>query len=560
MHVGRVTFSHEVTIIGSRYVLLVSGLVLCAAAWSLLRGKRRGWQLAVLTLLLSLAVYPRRHVELLEFVPTMLTLACLGVTMRAFPARNDPVKASVGWWWLLLGEFGVLVYGTAGLWIFDRDFAHRNDLSASISSAVRLLFLQPVDTINTVSRHGDWFVASVRVLAAIVLFVALWHLVHPVIARSTSDRRERARARAILTTYATTGLAYFHLMPDKRLFIARDRRALLSYRVVGATAIVLGEPIGEPTAAAALVVEFVEFCDLHGWRVAFHQVSPAGAALLGRLGWKALKIGEEAIVPVQEFSLDGSHYKRLRNKNRQLLREGLVVEDLTSPADDDTMAELAEVSDAWRADGAHRERCFTLGWFDAAYLRETTVVVVRDVDGRILAFANLLPAFVGTDGNFDLMRRRPDAPNGVMDLLLCSLIERFRAEGCSGMTLGFAPLANIDGDGFIAKALRALYERDSRAFNFRGLHEYKSKWSPRWEPRYLVYRSDVELATIAYAIARVGERERDDAGSESPTSKRVAGAFRRRYVSAGRNANELPRVLATTCAAPTTLVRSGDVR
>ncbi len=93
-----------------------------------------------------------------------------------------------------------------------------------------------------------------------------------------------------------------------------------------------------------------------------------------------------------------------------------------------------------------------------------------------------------------------------MDLLFVALIERFRAEGLTGMTLGFAPLANIEGDGLVPRALRTLFEREGTAFNFKGLYAFKAKWSPRWEPRSLVYRSDLELAQLAFAVARVGEK------------------------------------------------------
>jgi phosphatidylglycerol lysyltransferase len=132
--------------------------------------------------------------------------------------------------------------------------------------------------------------------------------------------------------------------------------------------------------------------------------------------------------------------------------------------------------------------------------------VARSRSGRIEAFVNVLPTFRSTEGNFDLMRRRPDSPNGIKDFLFVHLIEHFRDEGLTGMTLGFAPLANIQGDGIIARSLRTLYESESAAFNFKGLYEFKSKWNPRWEPRSLVYRSDLELPKIAFAVARVGEK------------------------------------------------------
>ena len=103
------------------------------------------------------------------------------------------------------------------------------------------------------------------------------------------------------------------------------------------------------------------------------------------------------------------------------------------------------------------------------------------------------------------MRRRPDSPNGVMDLLLVALAERFRREGLTGMTLGLAPLMNIEGTGVGARTLRSMSERDSKSFNFSGLRTYKEKWRPQWEPRFLMYPSELSLLRIGYAVARVGE-------------------------------------------------------
>jgi lysylphosphatidylglycerol synthetase-like protein (DUF2156 family) len=82
------------------------------------------------------------------------------------------------------------------------------------------------------------------------------------------------------------------------------------------------------------------------------------------------------------------------------------VVDLPPPIDAGTLAALRVVSDAWLAAGAHRERTFTLGRFDPAYLRDTPVIAVIDSVGGIQAFANVLPAYRSPNASFDLMRRR----------------------------------------------------------------------------------------------------------------------------------------------------------
>jgi lysylphosphatidylglycerol synthetase-like protein (DUF2156 family) len=106
------------------------------------------------------------------------------------------------------------------------------------------------------------------------------------------------------------------------------------------------------------------------------------------------------------------------------------------------------------------------------------------------------------------MRRRPDAPDGVMDYLFVRMAALFREEGLAAMSLGFAPLANVDEGGIKGQVLRWLYEYGERFFNFKGLRAFKAKWGPEWEPRYLVYRADGDLPAVALAVALVGERRR----------------------------------------------------
>ena len=196
------------------------------------------------------------------------------------------------------------------------------------------------------------------------------------------------------------------------------------------------------------------------------------------------------------------------------------------------MERLREISDRWLEHGAHRERTFTLGQFDEAYLRSTAGLAAYDPTGKIQAFVNLLPSYRSTDGTFDLMRRDPSGPNAVMDLLFVSMIEHFRSAGSSGLNLGLAPFANIDGDTLADRALRVIYERGGRAFNYGGLRAYKNKWRPRWEPRYLAYRGDVELASVAIATGRAGELPRPDT-SRLETATGVFGRISRGLISAG---------------------------
>ncbi len=381
----------------------------------------------------------------------------------------------------------------------------------------------PTGTISPVSRHGEWFVDSVRVLAAAVLAVGVARLVRSVVERGPVHARDLARVRSILEADATNGLSHFLLLDDKHHIFSADGRGVVGYKVVGSVAVALGDPVGPPASARDAALEFLDRCALNGWTPAFHQVSEAGAAVLRDCGLTALKIGENAVVDVTTFSLEGSHFKTVRSKTGKLRREGWRVEAIARP-DAPTVERLREVSDAWLAHGGHRERTFSLGRFDEAEISAGEVVVVRDPADVIVAFATLLPSYRSDQGNFDLMRHDPATRGPVMDLLFVGLIDLFRSRGLTGMDLGMAPFSNVQGDTVPDRAVRLLYEHGGRFFNSVGLRAFKDKWRPSWEPRYLLHRSETELPTVAVATARAGELPHADTSRLELASGVVGGS------------------------------------
>ena len=497
---------HGVAIRGSRFLLLFASIAMLGSVGGLSRGKRAAWLVAVAALCASLIAHPLKRADIAGVGLTAVALASLLLTAGYFSARSDPVRARQGAAWLILGFAGVFTYGVLGIYFLDRDFRHSPDFLEAVENGFRLLFILPATTIDPASRHGHWFIESVRIMALVVLAVGLWLLVRPVIDRATTLRTERALVRQLLERYATSGIAYFHLLDDKRYFFSEAGDAFIGYRVVAGTAVALGEPVGAEAAVPVVARQFGSYCEMNGWRIAFHQVTGPGADTLRAVGFKALKIGEEAIVPVQEFSLDGKAFKHVRNACNRLSRDGCIIEQLSKPIGDDVLDELREVSDAWLADGGHRERSFSLGAFGRDYLQETDVFVARSSGGRIEAFVNALPPLASKNGNFDLMRRRPDSPDGVMDYLFVYLIDLFRSEGLEGMNLGFAPLARIDEGGLGGRSVRLVRELGGSAFNFEGLRAFKDKWNPRWEPRFLVYENDLDLPSLLLSVVRAGER------------------------------------------------------
>ena len=399
----------------------------------------------------------------------------------------------------------MLVYGIVGLYLLDSEFRESNTVVDSVTAGVRLLFLLPVSSVAPATRHGAFFLDSVRAASFAVVMAGVIGLVATVVARAQPAIGDRRTVEELLDRWATIALAWFFLSDDKNWWFAADRSAVLAYKVVGSTAVVLGEPIGSPEGCHTATSSFLEFCDGNGWTVGFHQATEQGRVALGRCGLRSLKIGECAVLPVTGFDLSGHERKALRSALRRIERTGYRVVDVPHPIDASTMASLRSVSDAWLSSGGHRERTFTLGRFDPEYLQSTVVLALVDGDGGIVAFVNMLPPYRSTVGNFDLMRRLPDAPNGAMDALFVAMIDRCRAQGLLGLDLGLAPFANVDDSSLAGRTLHVVYERGSTAFNFEGLRAYKQKWDPVWESRYICYENEADLPKLAAAITRAGE-------------------------------------------------------
>ncbi len=149
--------------------------------------------------------------------------------------------------------------------------------------------------------------------------------------------------------------------------------------------------------------------------------------------------------------------------------------------------ELRSVSDEWLSAKAQREKSFSLGHFDRAYLDHFDVAVVT-IDDRIIAFANLWLTANRKEASVDLMRHRADAPPGTMDFLMVNLMLWARQAGYARFSIGMAPLSGIEDRRLApawAKAAAFIFRHGERFYGFRGLRTYKEKFAPGWEPRYI---------------------------------------------------------------------------
>ncbi|MCA9792318.1 MAG: bifunctional lysylphosphatidylglycerol flippase/synthetase MprF [Candidatus Eremiobacteraeota bacterium] len=491
---------------GARLATAVSGLVLLLVARGLFRRKRTAWALAGIGLAGSVVGHLAKGLDGEEAGLALLALILLLLSRREFHARSDaPSMRQAGQ--LVVASFAfVLLYGTVGFGLLDHhyrpgEFSWQEALGHTLWSFV----MEPPPA---VTPFGQVFSRTIAGLGAITLCASVFLLLQPILYRGSASDQERERARAIVEAHGRSSLAFFSLLSDKAYFFTSGG-SVVAYLVKGRVALALGDPIGPAQDLGRAIAEFSEFCKPRDWDPAFVQVLPEGLPEYEQAGFASLGLGDEAVVMLADFSLKGKKRQNLRTALNKLSKLGFRLELHEPPQSPDIISQLKFVSDTWLTSVNGQEKGFTLGWFAEDYVGNARIMACHDPDGRVVAFANLVPEYQRNELTIDLMRHLPEAPPGTMDAIFVELFERARQEGFDSFSLGLSPLAGVGSDPddpLAEKALRYIYENINQFYNFQGLHRFKEKFDPVWSPRYLIYRK-ASLPAVATALVRASSGE-----------------------------------------------------
>jgi phosphatidylglycerol lysyltransferase len=290
---------------------------------------------------------------------------------------------------------------------------------------------------------------------------------------------------------------------DKSILFNADRGGFLMYAAEGRSWIALGDPIAADNAAEELAWEFREICDEGGRWPVFYQVETSRLPLYIDLGLSILKLGEEARVPLADFSLEGGSRKSLRHSCSRIEREGCALDLVEPPLTDALLDELQTISDDWLARKNAREKGFSLGYFDRNYLRQCPLAAVRK-SGQLVAFANVLRSGEKEELSVDLIRFREEAPGGAMDYLLTQLMLRGRTDGYRWFNLGMAPLSGVEAHPLAPtwnRVAEIVFRHGEHFYNFQGLRDFKAKFDPVWEPKFLASPGGLRLPMILTNVA-----------------------------------------------------------
>lgn len=305
-------------------------------------------------------------------------------------------------------------------------------------------------------------------------------------------------------------LSHLIFLHDKYIFWNSKRNVLIPYQNYADKLVILGEPIGEIQELSNAIEEFQELADLYGYTLVFYQVSDTMLPYLHNHGFAFFKLGEEGFVDLKTFSLKGGKMKGLRAVKNKFVRENYSFELLDPPFTNVVISELKEISNDWLQ--GRKEKSFSLGFFDEAYLNKAPIAIVRDMNRKILGFMSIMHVYDDHQTiSVDLMRFRPEAPNGTIDFLYLSLINWAQEEGYSRFNMGMSPLANVGLTrfSFLSEKIAAqIFLHGHFLYHFQGLRNYKEKYTNIWEPKYLAYRKKSSLPIIMAQITLLISKKR----------------------------------------------------
>ncbi|BEL04084.1 phosphatidylglycerol lysyltransferase domain-containing protein [Actinoplanes sichuanensis] len=493
-------------ILTARAATAAAGALLVYLGAGLRRGRLRAWQLAVVVAATAIGLHLVKGLDLVAAAVSGALLALLVAVRQEFNALPGPrsrwraATALIGFAGagFLLGLFEIAVradhlIGTPGV----RAWAEHAALGLiGVTGPVEFARPWAADTVSyTTGTFG-----LLAVLAAAVLYL------RPGEPRPERTAVDESRLRHLLTRYGGgDSLGYFALRSDKALIWTPSGNAAVAYRVVRGVSLAAGDPIGAESAWPETIAAWLADGERHGWTPAVLGCGRAGAAAYARAGLDVIELGDEAVLDVGTFSLDGRAMRSVRQAVHRIRRAGYTCTAIRqrdlSPAD---LAAVVDAAVRFRDGDVERGFSMALSRLGDPADGDCLMVLAHDEDGRLRGLLQFVPW--GADGiSLDLMRGDRTAPNGLTELMVVTAVEAGPEFGIRRVSLNFAVLRSVFaraeqlGAGPVLRLWHRLLRLFSRVWQIESLYRANAKYLPMWQPRYLCFPTARDLPRIAVA-------------------------------------------------------------
>ncbi|MFF4626304.1 phosphatidylglycerol lysyltransferase domain-containing protein [Streptomyces griseorubiginosus] len=495
-----------------------SGVFTAFLAITMRRRKRAAWILnlvlsgAFLALFLFAMAFPeiRRYAQnWISLVLTAAFVVALLVGRREFYAKGDRsnprLAAAVAVGGLLVSSLLAALLVTV-----------TNEASTSSNFAQRWWYgtLRLVSVAADDSRFDgivtpNWVDVVINVLSTILVLAVFYAAFRSRRAVDPLTEDDERRLRELLDKHGERdSLGYFALRREKSVVWSPTGKAAVTYRVVGGVSLASGDPIGDPEAWPGAIEPWLAEAREHGWLPAVMGAGEDAGTVYARHGMDALELGDEAIVEIADFTLEGRAMRTVRQAYNRVKRAGYKVrirrhEDI--PAEE--MEALVRRADDWRDGAVERGFSMALGRLGDPEDGRCVALECHDGEGELKAVLSFVPW--GPHGlSLDLMRRDRDADNGLMEFMVIELLNRAQEIQITQVSLNFAMFRSVFergarlGAGPVLRLWRSLLSFFSRWWQIESLYRANAKYRPIWEPRFLLFEKSADLPRIGIASAR----------------------------------------------------------
>jgi lysyl-tRNA synthetase class 2 len=312
----------------------------------------------------------------------------------------------------------------------------------------------------------------------------------------------RRLAAQLVRQHGKDTLSFFKLRTDKLYFFNEDRTAFVGYRVEAGTLLLSGDPVGPPEAFGDLLLDVRRFARSRGLKLAALGASADLVPIHRGLGLHTLYLGDEAVVELNAFSLEGRAIRKVRQSVQRLRKAGYSSELCTrAEIGAETMRQMEHVLKVGRIGESERGFSMGLDGIQCPLQQDTLFVLARDCDGALRGVLHFVPCYGRSAMSLSIMRRDPTTPNGLMEFLVVSAIESMRERGIEEMSLNFSVLTKYmrDPHNLFQRLLGRAAALLNPYFQIESLYRFNLKFQPRWNPRYLVYEGRLGIARAGVA-------------------------------------------------------------
>jgi phosphatidylglycerol lysyltransferase len=489
----------------SRSFVLITGLFLLVTAAFMLRGLRTSWWFAIILSSFSVLGHLTKGVNLPEAGIALFVIFSLLITRKEYYVRNNPRIRNIGIQTALLSMLAVLIYGTIGFYFLDKKhFQIDFNILQSFKYTLQSYFLLDTNLTPGDSFARD-FIYTIKISGFLSIAFLIYSFIRPYVFKPSLSEEEKEKSEKLVKQYGYSSLDYFKTYSDKKIFLPTGLNAFISFRVSMNFALALEDPVAvdkeEMTKCIAL---FSKYCYENGLTDIYYRVPKESLDIYKIFSKKSLFVGQEGVVDLSLFTLEGGDKKSIRNAINKVTEQGYIAKIHTPPLKDGLVQQLKAVSEEWLKYSEKEEIVFSQGMFVEEEIKQQVVITVSSQEEKIIAFLNIIPDFSKNGGTYDLLRKTKDAPNGVMDYILVELFKYFKSQGIQYVNLGFAPMSGIDDPHtFTERSMKFAYEKIKSFSHYKGMRDYKEKYKPIWKDKYLIYNNDYDLLQIPSALAKV---------------------------------------------------------